>query len=61
MRKLAALFRRLTRDRRGASAVEYGFILALIVLALITSLTALADVTTGMWNNVSDEVVQATS
>ncbi|WP_109807464.1 Flp family type IVb pilin [Sphingosinithalassobacter portus] len=59
MRKLAATLIRLTRDCRGASAVEYGFILALIVLALITSLMALADVTTGMWNNVSEKVVRA--
>ncbi|QKS01588.1 Flp family type IVb pilin [Sphingomonas sp. CL5.1] len=50
---------RLLRDRRGATAVEYGLIVALIVIAMISSLTNLASVTTGMWNNVSSKVVNA--
>ncbi|PBN43871.1 Flp family type IVb pilin [Sphingobium sp. D43FB] len=44
------------RCERGATAVEYGLIIALIVLAMITALTSVADKTTGMWNNVSTEV-----
>ncbi|MDR7153546.1 pilus assembly protein Flp/PilA [Sphingobium xenophagum] len=41
---------------RGATAVEYGLIIALIVLAMITALTNVANKTTNMWNNVSTEV-----
>ena len=47
---------RLLRCRRAATAVEYGLILALIVLAMMVALIELAGTTTGMWNNVSDAV-----
>jgi len=44
---------------RGASAVEYGLILALIVLTLMAALSQVADVTVGMWGNVSTKVAAA--
>jgi pilus assembly protein Flp/PilA len=47
---------RLLRCRRAATAVEYGLILALVVLAMISALIALADTTTGMWKDVSAAV-----
>lgn len=47
----------LTRCERGATAVEYGLIIAMIVLAIITALTSVAEKTTGMWNNVANEVI----
>ena len=56
MRLLKSLSSRLARCTRGATAVEYGFILALIVLVMIAALTELAGSTTGMWNNVSNKV-----
>lgn len=59
MRRLIGQFERLVRDRKGATAVEYGFILALIVIAIIASIQGLAGTTTGMWNNVSDKVQKA--
>lgn len=46
----------LRRDERGASAVEYALILALIVLAMIGALMSVASTTTGMWNSVSTQV-----
>lgn len=49
--------RGLTRCERGATAVEYGLILALICLAMITALTNVANKTNGMWNNVATEVL----
>ena len=52
-------FRRLLRDRRGATAIEYGLILALVVLTMIGALQLLAGTTTGMWNNVSADVARA--
>lgn len=51
--------RRLTdliRDEEAATAIEYGLIAALVVVAMIVALQNVADVTTGMWNNVSNEV-----
>ncbi|ODP37892.1 Flp family type IVb pilin [Sphingomonas turrisvirgatae] len=59
MRRLGGHFERLVRDRKGATAVEYGFILALIVIAIIASIQGLAGATTGMWNNVTDKVQKA--
>ncbi|MCP3729351.1 Flp family type IVb pilin [Sphingomonas sp. MG17] len=59
MRLLGSLYRRLVRDRKGATAVEYGFILALIVIAIIASIQGLAGATTGMWGNVHDKVQKA--
>ena len=51
------LFAKLIRDTRGASAVEYALICALIVLAMIAGLNAVAGSTITMWNDVSDNVV----
>jgi pilus assembly protein Flp/PilA len=61
MRAFVRTIRTLMHDRRGATAVEYGFILALIVIAMMASLMSLADVTTNMWKNVTNKVEAATS
>jgi len=50
---------KLSRDQRGATAVEYGLILALIVLMIIGALSLFASKTINMWNNVADKVVKA--
>jgi len=49
----------LLQDDRGASAIEYGLIAALIVLAMISALTQLASSTTDMWNDVSNKIESA--
>lgn len=46
----------LLRDDHGATAVEYGLIIAMIVLAMVAALSQVAGATTGMWNNVSETV-----
>ena len=51
--------RKLLGDRRAATAIEYGFILALVVLALMVGLRSLALTTTGMWNNIANDVARA--
>ena len=48
--------KRLLRDTRGATAVEYGVILAMIVIGMIAALQALASETIDMWTDVSDDV-----
>lgn len=58
-RALARQLLRLAHDDRGATAVEYGLILALVVLAVIGSIQALANTTIGMWNDVSTKVQNA--
>lgn len=59
MQVLSSLPRRVLGCRRGATAVEYGLIMALVILTMMTALIALADTTTGMWNNVSTAVQTA--
>jgi pilus assembly protein Flp/PilA len=47
---------RLIRDTRAATAIEYGLIVALIVIAMIAGLQIFASGTIGMWNAVSANV-----
>jgi pilus assembly protein Flp/PilA len=53
------VLRQLARSRRGATAVEYGLILSLVVLTMLAALQGLANTTSGMWNNVSEKVQSA--
>ena len=50
------LFQRLLRDIRGATAIEYGLIVALLVIAIITALQGVADENTGLWAIISQKV-----
>jgi pilus assembly protein Flp/PilA len=59
MRALVHLIRTAFRDSRGATAIEYGLIVALIVIAMIASLSGVADATIGMWSNVNNKVATA--
>lgn len=51
--------RGLRADRRGATAIEYGLIAALIVIAMMGGLAALGGGAGGMWSKVNN-AVQAT-
>jgi pilus assembly protein Flp/PilA len=59
MRALVKTIYRLIRDSKAATAVEYGLICALIVLAIMAALVALGSVTSDMWEKVSDKVQTA--
>lgn len=48
----------LIRCERGATAVEYALIIAMIVLAMVAALNNVAVKTTSMWNNVANEVTK---
>jgi len=52
MRRFFAIF----KDERGATAVEYALILALIFLAMVGAVGTFATTTIEMWSNVSNEV-----
>ncbi|WP_425442824.1 Flp family type IVb pilin [Sphingomonas spermidinifaciens] len=60
MPRLTRLAQRLLADRRGATAVEYGLIVALVVIAIIAAVMSVASVTTTMWNNVNTRVDDVT-
>ena len=47
------------KDKRAATVVEYGLILAMIFLAMCGALAVVANTTISMWGNVSDEVSNA--
>lgn len=56
-RLFAALLRPLVSDCRGATAVEYGLMLAIIVLVMFVGLKSFADVAISMWHFVATKVV----
>jgi len=50
---------RFSEDESGATAVEYGLIVALMVIAMSVGLTGVANETKNMWTNVSDSMSAA--
>ena len=50
---------RFLRDRRGATAVEYGFIVALVVIAMVAALADVGNTTSSIWNNINSKVTNA--
>lgn len=53
--------KQLLQDDRGATAIEYGLIVALIAIAIITAVQGLATETANMWNGVESKAVEASS
>jgi pilus assembly protein Flp/PilA len=49
-------FAKLVRDKKAATAIEYGLIVALIVIAMIGGLKIFAGSTISMWNSVQQNV-----
>ena len=56
MTAIRKLMRTLRANDRGATAVEYGLIAALIVVAMIGGLKSLGGGANGMWGKVSNIV-----
>jgi pilus assembly protein Flp/PilA len=54
---MLGLLRAFRRDQRGATAVEYGLIVALIFIAIVVAVGNAASSTVNMWNNVANRVV----
>jgi pilus assembly protein Flp/PilA len=54
---MRGLFGKLIRNDRGATAIEYALIAALIVIALISGVSALGGSTNGIWGNMTNKVV----
>lgn len=47
---------RLLKDSKGATAIEYGLIAALIAVAAITAMTSLGNQLSKTFNNVSNNM-----
>ena len=46
----------LLTDQRGATAIEYGLIASLIIIAMMSGLSALGGGAGGMWTRVNSNV-----
>ncbi len=58
---LSNIAKELVDDTSGATAIEYGLILALIAIAIIASIQNVAGTTVAMWNMVTNRSVSAMS
>ncbi len=56
---LTKFLKHIGSDNEGATAVEYGLIASLIVIAMVGALQSVANTTTEMWNDVETDVVEA--
>lgn len=52
---LRTLLKRIGADNGGATAIEYGLILALIAIAAVSVMNNLGNETTTLWNTVEEE------
>jgi pilus assembly protein Flp/PilA len=50
------MLRKLRADQRGATAIEYGLIAALIVIAMVGGASALGGGSMGMWTNILTKI-----
>jgi len=48
--------RRLCSDKRGATAIEYGLICALIAVAAVSAMSALGGGANGMWGILDSKI-----
>ena len=56
MNAIRSILRRLRTDQKGATAIEYGLIAALIVIAMMGGLRAMGGGAGGLWSNISQAV-----
>lgn len=57
MTPLKDCLRRYRADQRGATAIEYGMIMALVFLAIVGSVTAMADANDDVYQTINDTIV----
>jgi pilus assembly protein Flp/PilA len=50
------ILRKIFRDNKGATAIEYGLIAALIAVAAITAMSSLGGKLSNTFNNVSNKL-----
>lgn len=59
MLAIRTIGRKLRSDKRGATAIEYGLIVALIAVAAIGGMSKLGGGATGMWGKLDQKVTQS--
>ena len=58
MSAIRKIFRRLSADQRGATAIEYGLIASLIVIAMMAGLQSMGGASGGMWGKIGNAANQ---
>ena len=58
---MVKFLRKLGRDTRGATAVEYGLILALVFLTMVGGVQTFGTELIAMWTNIETSVTAVTS
>ena len=53
--------RKLRSDKRGATAIEYGLIVALIAIAMMGGLRSLGGGANGMWSRLDNRIAAASN
>lgn len=56
---MLTFLRKIARNTKGATAVEYGLILALIFIAMVSGVMALGNSTKDTWSNINSKVANA--
>lgn len=56
---VSAFIGSMLRDEQGATAIEYGLIASMLVIAIIGSMSAFANEANAMWTKVQTEVENA--
>lgn len=56
---VSALLKEIAADQSGATAVEYGLIVSLIVIAMIAALQDVASTTVGIWKDIERDGTEA--
>ncbi|PZU10226.1 Flp family type IVb pilin [Sphingomonas sp.] len=57
---MANLCKKLWRDSRGATAIEYGLIVSLVVIAIVAGISSVGGATGGLWGNMANKVAAVT-
>ena len=58
---MLGLIRSIVKCQAGATAIEYGLIVSLIVIVMVGALGSVAGTSTGIWNKISTKVVTSSS
>jgi pilus assembly protein Flp/PilA len=58
---IKSILQHVSQDKRGATAVEYALILAMIVLVMLVALNGVASETIRLWTGVSQKSADAIS
>jgi len=53
---MGSLIRRFLADERGATVIEYGLIVALIFLVIVTAVTLFSDRATAIFTHISTTI-----